>query len=130
MVKDLGSTNGTYLNGQELKEPAFLDVDDPANDDFKRALGFRVQPQFFLLNENGEIIAQHDALDVRTFGLKPGDELAQLHTIPIPADTPPGTYELQIGLYQAETLERLSLLAKDSVQTDSLLFGHIEVNEP
>lgn len=37
---------------------AFLDIDDPSNDEFKRALGFRVQPQFFLLDENGEIIQQ------------------------------------------------------------------------
>jgi hypothetical protein len=37
---------------------AYLDVDDPSNDEFKRALGFRVQPQFFLLDENGEIIQQ------------------------------------------------------------------------
>ena len=36
----------------------FLDVDDPSNDDFKRALGSRGQPQFFLLDENGEIIQQ------------------------------------------------------------------------
>ena len=36
----------------------FLDVDDPANDEFKRILGFRGQPQFFLLDENGEIIQQ------------------------------------------------------------------------
>ena len=36
----------------------FLDVDDPTNDEFKRTLGFRGQPQFFLLDENGEIIQQ------------------------------------------------------------------------
>ena len=36
----------------------FLNIDDPANDEFKRILGFRVQPQFFLLDENGEIIQQ------------------------------------------------------------------------
>lgn len=36
----------------------YLDVDDAANDDFKRTLGFRAQPQFFLLDENGEIIQQ------------------------------------------------------------------------
>ena len=39
-------------------EFSYLDIDDPANDDIKRILGFRVQPQFFLLNENGEIIHQ------------------------------------------------------------------------
>jgi thioredoxin-related protein len=37
---------------------AFLDVDDPANEKFKQALGFRGQPQFFLLDENGEILQQ------------------------------------------------------------------------
>ena len=37
---------------------AFLDIDDPNNEDFKRALGFRGQPQFFLLDENGEILQQ------------------------------------------------------------------------
>jgi thioredoxin-like negative regulator of GroEL len=36
----------------------YLDIDDPANTDFERQLGFRVQPQFFLLDENGEIIQQ------------------------------------------------------------------------
>jgi hypothetical protein len=34
----------------------FLDIDDPANDEFKRALGFRGQPQFFLLGPDGTII--------------------------------------------------------------------------
>jgi hypothetical protein len=37
---------------------SYLDIDNPANDEFKSALGFRVQPQFFLLDENGEIIQQ------------------------------------------------------------------------
>jgi hypothetical protein len=37
---------------------SYLDIDDPANDDFKRILGFRGQPQFLLLDENGEIIQQ------------------------------------------------------------------------
>ena len=37
---------------------SFLDIDDPANEEFKSALGFRGQPQFFLLDENGEIVQQ------------------------------------------------------------------------
>jgi thioredoxin-related protein len=36
----------------------FLDVDDPANDEFKKALGYRYQPHFFLLDGEGEIIQQ------------------------------------------------------------------------
>lgn len=36
----------------------YLDIDDPANDEIKRALGYRVQPHFYLLDGNGEIIQQ------------------------------------------------------------------------
>jgi hypothetical protein len=37
---------------------SYLDIDDPANDEFKRALGYRVQPHFFLLDEGGNILNQ------------------------------------------------------------------------
>lgn len=36
----------------------YLDIDDPANDDFKRQLGFRYQPQFFLIDGDGNVIQQ------------------------------------------------------------------------
>ena len=36
----------------------YLDIDDPRNDDFKRALGYRVQPHIFLLDGLGQEIAQ------------------------------------------------------------------------
>jgi thioredoxin-like negative regulator of GroEL len=37
---------------------SYLDIDDPATDVFKQALGYRVQPQLFLLDGNGEILQQ------------------------------------------------------------------------
>jgi len=36
----------------------YLDIDDPANKDFLRQLGFRYQPQFFLIDGGGNIIQQ------------------------------------------------------------------------
>lgn len=36
----------------------FLDVDDAANDEFKRILGYRGQPQFLLLDGKGEILQE------------------------------------------------------------------------
>lgn len=36
----------------------YLDIDDPATNEFKRALGYVVQPHFFLLDGNGEIVEQ------------------------------------------------------------------------
>jgi hypothetical protein len=36
----------------------YLDIDDPRNDDFKRQLGYRVQPHIFLLDGTGNELAQ------------------------------------------------------------------------
>ncbi len=46
----------------------YLDIDDPRNDDFKRQLGYRVQPHIFLLDGNGQELEQW-------LGLVSGDEL-------------------------------------------------------
>lgn len=37
----------------------YLDIDDPATEDLKRELGYRVQPHIFLLDANGNIVAQY-----------------------------------------------------------------------
>ena len=34
----------------------YLDIDDPANDSFKEALGYRYQPHIFLLNADGQVL--------------------------------------------------------------------------
>jgi hypothetical protein len=36
----------------------YLDIDDPANDEFKKALNFRTRPYFVLLDAEGKIIQQ------------------------------------------------------------------------
>lgn len=36
----------------------YLDIDDPATDSFKGALGYRYQPHFFLLDGEGNILRQ------------------------------------------------------------------------
>lgn len=36
----------------------FLDVDDAANDTFKTQLGYRVQPHMFLLDGDGQVVAE------------------------------------------------------------------------
>jgi len=37
---------------------AYLDIDDPQTQDFKRALGYQYQPHLFLLDADGNIIQQ------------------------------------------------------------------------
>jgi hypothetical protein len=34
----------------------YLDADDPATFEFQRALGFRYQPEFYLLDGNGNVL--------------------------------------------------------------------------
>lgn len=48
----------------------YLDIDDPATNEFKQALGYRVQPHFFLLDGEGNVRMQW-------FGSVSGDELAR-----------------------------------------------------
>lgn len=35
---------------------AFLDADDPATESFQRDFGFRVQPEFYLVDGQGQVI--------------------------------------------------------------------------
>lgn len=46
-----------------------LDIDDPRNAEIKRTLGFRAQPQFILLDGDGNVITQW-------FGRVPESEFA------------------------------------------------------
>jgi 4-amino-4-deoxy-L-arabinose transferase-like glycosyltransferase len=56
---------------------------------------------------SGKIVAQHDGLDAPAKFWRAGDWIAQRHILPIPADTPAGKYELQIGLYNPDTGQRV-----------------------
>lgn len=66
---------------------------------------------FVQLLHNGRVVAQQDQIPLAgsrpTTGWLPGEYLADSYTLLAPADAPPGTYELIVGLYEAETGERL-----------------------
>jgi hypothetical protein len=79
-----------------------------------------------LLDATGQVVAQHDGLDVGQQDLQPGDEFAQLHTIPLQPDLPSGSYALQIGIYRAVDGTRLPL-AVDGSFTDRLLLQLVEI---
>jgi thiol-disulfide isomerase/thioredoxin len=36
----------------------YLDIDDPATSEFKKALGYKYPPHFFLVNGEGEVLQQ------------------------------------------------------------------------
>jgi len=50
--------HGLEVEFHNRVEFIYLNIEDNANDDFKKELGYRYQPHFFLLNEEGEILQQ------------------------------------------------------------------------
>ena len=81
-----------------------------------------------LLDETGQLISQHDGLDVAWQWMQPGDAFAQLHTIPLPADLAAGSYALQLGLYHTDDGVRLTLPVEGTT-TDRVLLQTIEIGE-
>ncbi len=76
-----------------------------------------------------QLIAQHDGLDSPTRFWRGGDQITQIHQLTIPAETPPGEYELWIGLYDPATGVRV-LQTDDSRSeppSDHFVLGAIEV---
>jgi hypothetical protein len=78
-----------------------------------------------LLDEDGEIIAQADRkpLDglAATNVWQPGDIIRDPLSIPLPTDTPSGSYELRVGVYSRDSGERLSVEGGESTNNALIL---------
>jgi 4-amino-4-deoxy-L-arabinose transferase-like glycosyltransferase len=74
-----------------------------------------------------DIWGQHDWLDVRPAGLQPGDRFAQVHPVLVQPETPPGLYVLQLGLYDPDTLQRLSIATGAEDAADRVWVGEVQV---
>jgi len=59
-----------------------------------------------LTDASGKIITQSDGLNAPPQFWRSGDVIVQLHHLAIPTNTAPGTYELKLGLYNAQTQAR------------------------
>jgi 4-amino-4-deoxy-L-arabinose transferase-like glycosyltransferase len=62
-----------------------------------------------LLDADGSIVSQRDALDAPSWSWQPGDTLLQIHRLDLPPDLPAGSYQPLIGIYDRQTGERLPL---------------------
>ncbi len=75
-----------------------------------------------------DVLAQQDQLDVGGSYLKPGDVFIQQHEfIGVPADTPPGAYELGVGVYRKDTGERWPILVGDQRVADRIMLDRVQV---
>lgn len=73
-----------------------------------------------LFDEGERVWAQHDGQPSGgwrpTSTWQPGEEITDHHGLALPADIPPGEYRLAVGLYQASTGERVSVVAGQGVE--------------
>ena len=74
-----------------------------------------------LTDEAGNIVAQWDGLGAKWQGWRPQSLLRHTHAIPLPADLPPGRYEVRLGLYNPENGRRLPTTAGQ----DSIVLGDV-----
>lgn len=81
-----------------------------------------------LLDSAGRVLSQRDSQPVN--GFRPtstwaaGEEVADYHGLPLPADIPAGEYWLEVGLYEAATGKRL---LTETRQEDRILLGPIRI---
>jgi hypothetical protein len=79
-----------------------------------------------LLDEEGQIVSQQDQIpgggQFPTTGWLPDEYLTDSYSLLIPADTPPGQYWLEIGLYDANDLHfpRLPVVEEGEIISDHI----------
>jgi 4-amino-4-deoxy-L-arabinose transferase-like glycosyltransferase len=88
-----------------------------------------------LLGEDDQLWGQHDGQPEGGFyptsSWDEGEVIVDEHEIALKPDTPPGEYQIVIGLYQFATGERLAIDAGDRGMGDGrLLLGTVQVSEP
>lgn len=62
---------------------------------------------------------------------KPGEEIVDNYGLPVALGTPPGTYNVQVGMYDMVTGKRLHVLNEQGYATaDRVLFGPVKIGKP
>jgi hypothetical protein len=89
-----------------------------------------------LLDASNWVVAQMDS-EPQGGGLPTdrwpaGQTIADNYALTIPVGTPPGLYGLEVGMYQLDTLQRLTVRDPDTDAAlgDRLLLGDVEVVAP
>ncbi len=79
------------------------------------------------LDDGGNVVGQEDRLDAPAWNWHPGDAFVQLHCFQVDADTPPGLYRLEVGIYTREDLTRLPVIVNGVEVDDRILLPPVEV---
>jgi hypothetical protein len=80
-----------------------------------------------VMNGQGDIVTQQDRLMLTSQSLRPGDVFAQIHRLTLPADVPPGSYPIAIGLYTQPDGKRLPIGTDQQPRGDRLFLQSLRV---
>lgn len=89
-----------------------------------------------LISQDNRVWGQRDRLPgdgVRpTTSWVPGEVLKDRYRIPVAADAPPGTYAIELGMYDSNTLERLAVYDEQGqrMRDDRIVIGQISIVAP
>jgi 4-amino-4-deoxy-L-arabinose transferase-like glycosyltransferase len=72
-----------------------------------------------VLDEEGGILAQSDALDAPSWDWQAGDIVLQIHAISIAQGIEQGSYETIVGVYDRLSGDRLPVVTRDGISRDS-----------
>jgi hypothetical protein len=81
-----------------------------------------------LLDAGGALVAGEDRLDVWHDNWQTGDLFVQLHEVTLPADAAPGRYQVELGVYDPETMQRLPVLREGAMIADRVLLAPVQAD--
>jgi hypothetical protein len=80
-----------------------------------------------LLDIGGQVIGQHDGPSANPVGVEPGDVFVQVHRFLAPSDAPPGEYQLEMGVYRPDTMQRWAIHEGAAAVADRLLLHPVSI---
>jgi len=80
-----------------------------------------------LLDSAGQVRGQHDGLSADPVGMESGDVFVQAHRFLVPSDVPPGEYQLEVGVYRPDTMQRWAIYEGADAVTDRLLLHPVSI---
>jgi hypothetical protein len=79
------------------------------------------------LDGRNTVVAQEDRLDAPAWNWHAGDIFAQVHRFQMDADSPPGLYPLEVGIYTDHDLARLPIIVDGAPKEDHVLLQPLEI---
>jgi len=80
-----------------------------------------------LLDAHSQVRGSHDGLDAGLSSLQTGDVIVQLHRFWVAADAQPGEHQVEIGLYDPATGQRLVIVENGEPVADRLLLETVRI---